>query len=156
MFLHFIDHYFCPLKPCFPNISLQYFLSPSYAALLLMLSHLIRGFVFVFPNQPLSTSSGMAMWHPGVRNGTFSGCFFFSSLTLTWGYVLIDFQERERERGASVRKNINQLPPVHAPTAIERATYIRALTRNRTCSLMVWGTQLQPSEPLGRGYCLTL
>ena len=59
-------------------------------------------------------------------------------LICTRGYVFIDF--REREKGEGRERSIDRLPSVCA------------LTRNRTCNLLVYGTMLPPTEPPGQGW----
>ena len=59
-------------------------------------------------------------------------------------------REGEREKGLCVR-NMGQLPPLHVPTGIKPVSQACALTRNRTCNLLVYRMALPSTEPPGQG-----
>ena len=58
----------------------------------------------------------------------------------------------ERERDIKV-KEIHQLvaSQTHPDWRLEPTAYVRALTRNQTCNILVYGMTLQPAEPSSQG-----
>lgn len=62
-------------------------------------------------------------------------------------YVFVNFREKKGER----KSNNDQLPPLHPRLGTESATWVCALTGNRTSTLLVPGTPLDQLSQTSQG-----
>ena len=63
-------------------------------------------------------------------------------------------RKREREKNISARETSTGCLSYASPPGIKPDTYVCAMTGDLTCSLLVHGTMLQPTEPPGHGHDL--